>query len=190
MSLLLDSRRLLMACMAGCMEPGFGLQAATGRVAGRCPKGGDASQAQRDRHRGGRSWLGPTCRLTVVMRFPRRTSTASRRAALPSRICTPQSYYDRFSNIEDPIRRTYVAMIAALDDGVGRVLQALEEQGVRDDTMVVFMSDNGCPVQFGFCDCSHSLGAGKSSSRTPLTPPGRGRLTTCMLSSRPRSRAW
>lgn len=73
----------------------------------------------------------------------------------------PQSYYDRFADIEDPIRRTYVAMIAALDDGIGRVLQELDEQGVRNDTMVVFLSDNGCPVQFGFCDCSHPLGAGK-----------------------------
>lgn len=73
----------------------------------------------------------------------------------------PQSYYDRFATIEDPIRRTYVAMIAALDDGIGRVLEALDDKGIRDDTLIVFISDNGCPVQFGFCDCSHPLGAGK-----------------------------
>lgn len=73
----------------------------------------------------------------------------------------PQAYYDRFSSIQDPIRRTYIAMIAALDDSVGQVLDELTKKGVSDDTLVVFLSDNGCPVQFGFCDCSHPLGGGK-----------------------------
>jgi len=73
----------------------------------------------------------------------------------------PQSYYDRLADIQDPIRRTYVAMITALDEGVGRVLDELERTGIRDNTLVIFLSDNGCPIQFGFCDCSHPLGAGK-----------------------------
>lgn len=38
---------------------------------------------------------------------------------------------------------TYRAMVAALDDGVGQVLAALEETGRADDTVVVFSSDNG-----------------------------------------------
>jgi arylsulfatase A-like enzyme len=73
----------------------------------------------------------------------------------------PQRYYDRFADIKDPIRRTYVAMIAALDEGVGRVLDEVEKDGLRERTLVIFLSDNGCPAQFGFCDCSHPLGAGK-----------------------------
>lgn len=73
----------------------------------------------------------------------------------------PQRYYDRFAGIKDPVRRTYLAMIAAMDAGVGRVLDALERGGVRDDTIVVFLSDNGCPVQFGFCQPTHPWGAGK-----------------------------
>lgn len=73
----------------------------------------------------------------------------------------PQAYYDRFPNIQDPVRRTYVAMISAMDDGVGRILDALEQRGVRDNTIVVFLSDNGCPVQFGFCTPDHEWGAGK-----------------------------
>lgn len=75
----------------------------------------------------------------------------------------PQAWYDRFATIKDPVRRTFVAMIAAMDAGVGRVLDTLETKGVRNDTLVVFLSDNGCPIQFGFCDCSHPLGAGKFS---------------------------
>ena len=73
----------------------------------------------------------------------------------------PQAYYDKFSNIKDPVRRTYVAMIAALDDNVGRVLDELDKTGEKDNTLIVFLSDNGCPIQFGFCDCSHPLGSGK-----------------------------
>jgi len=73
----------------------------------------------------------------------------------------PQEWYDRFAHIKDPVRRTYVAMIAAMDAGVGRILDKLEERGIRDNTMVVFLSDNGCPVQFGFCNDAHPWGAGK-----------------------------
>jgi arylsulfatase A-like enzyme len=73
----------------------------------------------------------------------------------------PKKYYDRFADIKDPIRRTYVAMIAALDEGIGKVLDQLDQQGLKERTLVFFLSDNGCPIQFGFCDCSHPLGAGK-----------------------------
>jgi arylsulfatase A-like enzyme len=38
---------------------------------------------------------------------------------------------------------TYFTMIRQMDEGIGRVLAALEEAGARDDTPVVFSSDNG-----------------------------------------------
>ncbi len=38
---------------------------------------------------------------------------------------------------------TYAAMIASVDESVGRVMAKLKEVGVADDTLVVFMSDNG-----------------------------------------------
>ncbi|MFM7398536.1 MAG: sulfatase-like hydrolase/transferase, partial [Verrucomicrobiota bacterium] len=38
---------------------------------------------------------------------------------------------------------TYAAMIASVDESVGRVMAKLQEVGVADDTVVVFMSDNG-----------------------------------------------
>lgn len=55
----------------------------------------------------------------------------------------PQEYIDRFKNIEDPTRRTYAAMISCLDDQVGRVVQTLDKTGQRDNTLIVFHSDNG-----------------------------------------------
>jgi len=41
------------------------------------------------------------------------------------------------------IRHVYFAMIAALDDMVGRILQTLDELGLRDSTYVIFTSDHG-----------------------------------------------
>lgn len=40
-------------------------------------------------------------------------------------------------------RETYIAMVERMDDGVGEVLAALDELGLREETLVVFTSDNG-----------------------------------------------
>jgi len=40
-------------------------------------------------------------------------------------------------------RRLYCGMLRSLDDGVGRVLDALREHGVEDETLIVFTNDNG-----------------------------------------------
>ena len=37
----------------------------------------------------------------------------------------------------------YAAMIEALDTNIGRLLQTLQDEGLADDTLVVFTSDNG-----------------------------------------------
>lgn len=42
----------------------------------------------------------------------------------------------------------YAAMVTALDQAVGRVLAALDEHGVAEDTLVVFLSDNGGHARF------------------------------------------
>lgn len=55
----------------------------------------------------------------------------------------PKEYEDRYPNIKDPTRRTYAAMITAMDDAMARVLAALERKGMRKNTLVLFASDNG-----------------------------------------------
>ena len=55
----------------------------------------------------------------------------------------PEAYRDRFAHIEDPKRRTYAAMISAVDDGVGQLLGELDRKGVAQDTLIFFISDNG-----------------------------------------------
>ena len=57
----------------------------------------------------------------------------------------PPKYLDRFDHIEDPKRKTYAAMVSALDDGVGRLLDQLQALGIEENTLVFFLSDNGGP---------------------------------------------
>jgi arylsulfatase A-like enzyme len=47
-----------------------------------------------------------------------------------------------WSDFEPAVRR-YYAMVSQLDDAIGRILRALGEAGLRDDTIVVFTSDHG-----------------------------------------------
>lgn len=51
-----------------------------------------------------------------------------------------ESYADR---IVGDRRRTYASMVTALDEGVGRVVDALESEGMLEDTLLAFLSDNG-----------------------------------------------
>jgi len=57
----------------------------------------------------------------------------------------PKDHLDQYAGIADPARRAYAAMISAMDDEIGRVMQALDRRGMRGNTLVVFQSDNGGP---------------------------------------------
>lgn len=55
----------------------------------------------------------------------------------------PTSYVEKFSNIENRYRRVYAAMVANLDDNVGKLVRKLEKDGLLESTMIWFISDNG-----------------------------------------------
>lgn len=55
-------------------------------------------------------------------------------------------YIDRFAAVKDPQRRTYLAMLAALDDAVGKITEAVDRNGLGRRTVIVFASDNGGPT--------------------------------------------
>ncbi len=59
----------------------------------------------------------------------------------------PQIYMDRVSYITDPNRKRYAAMTVALDDGVGQILDTLETHRLLENTLVIFLSDNGAPQE-------------------------------------------
>lgn len=58
-------------------------------------------------------------------------------------------YLARFQHIADQQRRTYAAMLSAMDDGVGKTLAALREASLDESTLVFFFSDNGGPTMAG-----------------------------------------
>ena len=51
-----------------------------------------------------------------------------------------------FKHIKDQKRRTYCAMVYRLDLNVGKIMKTLKEEGLEENTMVVFISDNGGPA--------------------------------------------
>lgn len=56
----------------------------------------------------------------------------------------PPSALERYSDSDvSGDRRVHAAMVSRLDDGFGRVLTALEQAGIDDETVVFFLSDNG-----------------------------------------------
>jgi arylsulfatase A-like enzyme len=60
--------------------------------------------------------------------------------------------YDALAHIKDHRLRVYAAMIRSLDRNVGRLLGALEENGLEKDTIVMFVSDNGGAHYIGLED--------------------------------------
>lgn len=54
----------------------------------------------------------------------------------------PRRYVDRFPHLPND-RRIMAAMLSAVDDGVGAVIDELERQRLLEDTFIFFMSDNG-----------------------------------------------
>ncbi len=54
-----------------------------------------------------------------------------------------------YADIDDLNRRTYAAMVSEMDRGIGRVLSALDKEGLSDDTFIMFMSDNGGSLRLG-----------------------------------------
>lgn len=54
-----------------------------------------------------------------------------------------KKYLSRYPNIKNKDRKTYAAMVSAVDDGVGLLLQKLKDLNIEKNTIVFFLSDNG-----------------------------------------------
>ncbi|HMC12310.1 MAG TPA: arylsulfatase, partial [Pirellulaceae bacterium] len=61
----------------------------------------------------------------------------------------PQEYLDCYRSIQDAKRQKYAAMVSCVDDQIGRVSAAIEKKGLSKNTLFVFSSDNGGPLQSG-----------------------------------------
>lgn len=55
----------------------------------------------------------------------------------------PQETIGRLKHIEDKNRRAYAAMVVEMDRDIGRVVGTLDKNGLTENTLVFFLSDNG-----------------------------------------------
>jgi arylsulfatase A-like enzyme len=47
-------------------------------------------------------------------------------------------------------RQVYAAMVSVMDDAIGRVMASLAANGIEENTLVVFLSDNGAPTHVNY----------------------------------------
>ena len=80
----------------------------------------------------------------------------------------------KFASIVDEKRRTYAAMVYAVDRGVGELVEALQSVGAAERTLIVFLSDNGGKI---------GLGADKRPAQRRQRQYARGRFSACQCSS-------
>ena len=71
----------------------------------------------------------------------------------------PRQLYDELAHLPNHHHRVYCAMVKALDEAVGRILRHLEAQGLAENTLVVFASDNGIAAYNGYLDPAPHRGA-------------------------------
>ena len=58
----------------------------------------------------------------------------------------PKKYLERFPKITEEKRQLFAAMMASMDDAIGRVMGQIRELGLEENTLVFFIADNGGPT--------------------------------------------
>lgn len=101
-------------------------------------------------------------------------------------------YLARFANIGNQQRRTYAAMLSAMDDGIGRTLAALRAANLEENTLIFFFSDNGGPTIVGGINGSNNAPLRGSKRQTweggirvPFIISWKGHLNGGRTDSRP-----
>lgn len=100
---------------------------------------------------------------------------------------TPK-YLDRYKGIADERRRTYAAMMSAMDDAIGAVMQKLRELKIEEQTLILFVSDNGGPPVNGSSNGSlhgHKASTWEGGVRVPFLMQWKGRLPAGKVYTQP-----
>jgi len=82
-----------------------------------------------------------------------------------------KKYYDQFSHIENHNKRVYYAMIKNLDDSIGEIKATLKEEGLLENTLIIFTSDNGGATYTRAADNSPYTGGKMSNFEGGTTVP-------------------
>lgn len=90
----------------------------------------------------------------------------------------PPTVTNTYDEIESSDRKVFAQMMDSLDTAIGRITKVLEQQGILDNTIVVFMSDNGGANKAGASNGQYRGGKGSSYEggiRVPMfiTWPGK-----------------
>lgn len=67
--------------------------------------------------------------------------------AVHSPLQARDDYMAKFAHIDDIQRRIFAGMLAHMDDGIGEVIQQLEASDLTENTLIIFLSDNGGPTK-------------------------------------------
>jgi len=73
----------------------------------------------------------------------------------------PESYEEPYKNLAKS-RKTIAGMLSAVDEAIGQIVATLEEQGLSNDTLIMYSSDNGGPGP-GVVTMNTPLRAGKGT---------------------------
>ncbi len=98
-------------------------------------------------------------------------------------------HLEAFAGIKNEKRRVMASMLAAVDEGVGRVVETLRSNGLEDDTLIFFISDNGGPT-LGNGSRNDPLNGGKGSTleggiRVPFLVQWKGSLPAGEIYEKP-----
>ena len=73
------------------------------------------------------------------------------------------NYAKGIGNKPNKVRPKYAAMISVMDEGIGKVVESLEEKGIMNNTVIVFLSDNGAVYGSAGAGSNYPLRGGKHS---------------------------
>ena len=82
----------------------------------------------------------------------------------------PKKYTNRFPGEMPEERRKALGAISCIDDGVGKILKALRKNGLEENTLIFFISDNGAPLKK--MPHEFAVDAEGRKSLMPSTPSG------------------
>lgn len=98
------------------------------------------------------------------------------------------TYLDRYRDIADTRRRTYAAMMSAMDDAIGAVIHKLRDLKSEEQTLILFVSDNGGPPVNASSNGSlrgHKASTWEGGVRVPFLMQWKGQLPAGKLYSQP-----